>query len=137
MDATELNSITDRIIRCGIEVHKQLGPGLLESSYEACMVYELGHAGLTVGRQLELPIRYKDIELTCGYRIDLLVEDAVIVELKAVEKLQPSHDAQLISYLRLSGKRLGLLMNFNERYLKNGIKRRIYNIDMHTTDVTP
>ncbi|MBU1192339.1 MAG: GxxExxY protein [Gammaproteobacteria bacterium] len=137
MDATELNSITDRIIRCGIEVHKQLGPGLLESSYEACMVYELGHAGLTVGRQLELPIRYKDIELTCGYRIDLLVEDAVIVELKAVEKLQPIHDAQLISYLRLSGKRLGLLMNFNERYLKNGIKRRIYNIDMHTTDVTP
>lgn len=137
MDATALNSFTDRIIRCGIEVHKQLGPGLLESSYEACMVYELGHAGLSVSRQLELPIRYKDIELTCGYRIDLLVEDAVIVELKAVDKLQPIHDAQLISYLRLSGKRLGLLMNFNERYLKNGIKRRIHNIDMHYTDVNP
>ena len=137
MDAAELNGVTERIIGCAIEVHKQLGPGLLESSYEVCMAYELGCAGITVSRQVELPIRYKEIALACGYRIDLLVEDAVIVELKAVNKLQPIHDAQLISYLRLSGKRVGLLMNFNERYLRNGIKRRINNIDMHSKELKP
>jgi GxxExxY protein len=136
MDAAQLNGITERIIGCAIEVHRELGPGLLESSYEACMFHELRCTGLTVSRQVELPIRYKEVALVCGYRIDLLVENAVIVELKAVDKLQPIHDAQLISYLRLSGKHVGLLMNFNERYLRNGIKRRINNIDMHNREPT-
>ena len=130
MDAMGLNGITDRIIGCAIEVHRRLGPGLLESSYEACMAYEMVQAGLTVDRQIDVPIRYKNVELACGYRIDLLVESVVIVELKAVDRLQPIHQAQLISYLRLSGKQIGLLMNFNERYLKHGVKRVINDVDM-------
>ena len=117
--------LTDKIIRAAIEVHKILGPGLLESAYEECFVYELIKMGLNIKQQLLIPIKYKDIKLKTNYRLDLLVEDKVIVELKTVEKLMPVHEAQLITYLKLSGYRVGLLINFNEKLLTNGIMRRI------------
>lgn len=119
--------ITDAIIGAAIEVHRHLGPGLLESAYEACLAFELGVRGLKVARQLQLPVRYKDINLDCGYRVDLLVEDAVIVELKVVDKLEPIHDAQLLTYLRLSGCQIGLLRNFNTAVLRQGIRRLVHN----------
>ena len=117
--------LTDKIIKAAIEVHKILGPGLLESAYEECFVYELIQMDLSVKQQLMIPIKYKDIKLKTKYRLDLLVEDKVIIELKSVEKLTPVHEAQLITYLKLSGYRVGLLINFNETLLKNGIIRRI------------
>ena len=117
--------LTDKIIKAAIEVHKILGPGLLESAYEECFVYELIKMDLSVKQQVLIPIKYKDIKLKTKYRLDLLVEDKVITELKSVEKLTPVHEAQLITYLKLSGYRVGLLINFNEKLLKNGIKRRI------------
>ena len=117
--------LTDKIIKAAIEVHRNLGPGLLESAYEECFMYELVNMDLLVKQQVPIPIKYKDITLKTKYRLDLLVEDKVIVELKSVEKLAPIHEAQLITYLRLSGYRVGLLINFNEKLLKNGIKRRI------------
>ncbi|MCK4696261.1 MAG: GxxExxY protein [Candidatus Cloacimonetes bacterium] len=117
--------LTDKIIKAAIEVHKILGPGLLESAYEECFVYELIKMGLNIKQQLLVPIKYKDIKLKTNYRLDLLVENKVIVELKTVEKLMPVHEAQLITYLKLSGYRVGLLINFNEKLLKNGIIRRI------------
>jgi GxxExxY protein len=117
--------LTQKIIAAAIEVHKQTGPGLLESSYEQCMCRELDLRGILFQRQVELPIVYKGMRLDCGYRIDLLVEDLVIVELKAVEKLAPIHEAQLLTYLRLSGKRVGLLINFNVPVLRDGIIRRV------------
>lgn len=119
----ELNDVTQKIIGCAINVHRALGPGLLESSYEVCLVHELSKAGLNVRSQVALPVVYDGIRLEAGYRIDLLVEDSVIVELKAVESIHPIHEAQVISYLKLSGKKLGLLINFNVNLLKNGIKR--------------
>ena len=107
-------------------VHRELGPGLLESTYEACLVYELiNPLGLAVERQKELPVRYRGVKIDCGYRIDLLVEDKVIVEIKAVEKIAPIHTAQVLSYLKLSGCKVGLLINFNTRVLKDGIRRLI------------
>jgi GxxExxY protein len=118
-----LDQITRRIIGAAIEVHKTLGPGLLESAYEVCLAYELRQRGFSVEQQKPLPVIYKDVKLDCGYRLDLVVEDSIIVEIKAVEQLAPIHDAQLLSYLRLSGKRVGLLMNFHVRVLKNGLKR--------------
>ena len=99
--------------------------GLLESTYETCLAYELTNLGLAVERQKELPVKYRDVRLDCGYRIDLLVEDKVIVELKAVERLEPIHIAQVLSYLKLSGCKVGLLINFNVKVLKNGIRRLI------------
>ena len=117
--------LTDKIIRAAIEVHKILGPGLLESAYEECFVYELIKMGLSLKQQLLIPIKYKNIKLKTNYRLDLLVENKIVVELKSVEKLTPVHEAQLITYLKLSGYRVGLLINFNEKLLKNGIKRRI------------
>ena len=117
--------LTDKIIKAAIEVHKILGPGLLESAYEECFVYELIKMGLSVKQQLMIPIKYKDIKLKTKYRLDLLVEDKVIVELKSVEKLTPVHEAQLITYLKLTGYRVGFLINFNEKLLTNGIIRRI------------
>ncbi len=117
--------LTNKIIKAAIEVHKILGPGLLESVYEECFVYELIRMDLSVKQQLSIPIKYKDIKLKTKYRIDLLVENKVIVELKSVEKLTPVHEAQLITYLKLSGVRVGLLINFNEKLLTNGIMRRI------------
>jgi GxxExxY protein len=118
-----LDLITRRIIGASIEVHKHLGPGLLESAYESCLVYELRERGLAIEQQEPLPIKYKNVLLDCGYRLDLLVEEAVIVEIKAIEKLLPIHDAQLLSYLRISGKCVGLLLNFNVRILRHGLKR--------------
>jgi GxxExxY protein len=117
------NLVTEKIIGCAIEVHKALGPGLLESAYEECFCYELSQNGIAFSRQVPLPVVYKGIKLDCGYRIDVLVDDAVIVELKTVEKLLPIHEAQLLTYLKLYRRSLGLLMNFNVPALKDGIKR--------------
>lgn len=111
------------VLDCAFRVHTELGPGLLESTYEACLCYELEQEGLKVERQKALPITYKEVKLDVGYRIDLLVEDCVIVELKAVEFLSDTHLAQLLTYLKLSRCRLGLLANFNAKSLKYGIKR--------------
>lgn len=119
----ELNKITDRIIGAAIRVHQALGPGLLESAYEACLEFELQRAGLKVERQKPIPIHYGGVYVDCGYRVDLLVEDSVIVELKSVSEVVPIHHAQLLSHLRLAGCKLGLLINFNVRRLKDGIKR--------------
>ena len=118
-----LDEITRRIIGAAIEVHRHLGPGLLESAYETCLVFELKQLGFGVEQQKPLPVVYKGIALDCGYRLDLVVEDAVIVELKAVEQLASIFEAQLLSYLRLTGKKVGLLINFHVPVLKNGIKR--------------
>lgn len=118
-----LKQITQTIIGAAIEVHRALGPGLLESAYEVCLVYELRQRGLRVEQQKPLPVVYRDISLDCAYRVDLVVEDAVIVELKAVDALLPIHQAQLLSYLKLSGCKVGLLINFNVRVLKEGIRR--------------
>jgi GxxExxY protein len=118
-----LDQLTERIIGAAIEVHRVTGPGLLESAYEECLCYELGRAGIEFERQVEMPVPYKGLKLDCGYRLDLLVEDSVIVELKAVEHLLPVHSAQLLTYLKLSGRKVGLLMNFNEPVLKDGLKR--------------
>ena len=124
----ELNKITGEIIDAAIAVHRALGPGLLESAYEACLVYELNQRGLRVQRQVELPIHYREVDIQVGYRLDLLVEDAVIVELKAVEVIKPIHKVQLLSYLRLADKRLGLLINFHEELLKDGVSRVANNL---------
>lgn len=125
----ELNEITDKIIGAAIAVHREIGPGLLESAYEACLAYELTRNGLSVEQQKPLPLKYRDVNLECGYRIDLLVEDKVIVELKAVEKIDPIHEAQLLSYLKLSGCQVGLLINFNVKLIKNGIRRLVNKLE--------
>ena len=122
-ETQRLNHITERVSGCSIEVHKALGPGLLESAYEECLCYELSQAGLSFQRQVKLPISYKEVRLDCGYRIDLVVKDLIVVEIKAVERIIPVFEAQLLSYLKLSGKPLGLLLNFHVPVLKNGIKR--------------
>ncbi|HEC33881.1 MAG TPA: GxxExxY protein [Chloroflexi bacterium] len=118
-----LNRITESIIGAAIEVHRALGPGLLESAYEACLTFELAQRGLQVERQRPLPVVYQEVKLDCGYRLDLLVEEAVIVEVKAVDRLMPIHQARLLSYLKLSGCKVGLLINFNVKVLKDGIRR--------------
>ena len=118
-----LDLITGRIIGAAIEVHKKLGPGLLESAYEVCTAYELRQLGYEIEQQKPLPVVYKDVKLDCGYRLDMVVENAVIVEIKAVQQLAPINDAQLLSYLRLSGMKVGLLINFHVGVLKNGLKR--------------
>jgi len=122
-----LNTITHKIIGGAIEVHRALGPGLLESAYEACLAFELAERGLKIEQQKPLPVVYKDVQLECSYRLDLLVEDAVIVELKSVSELAPIHKAQVISYLRLSGCKVGLLINFNVEVLKDGVRRLVNN----------
>jgi GxxExxY protein len=119
----EINEVTKIIIGCAIEVHKMLGPGLLESAYEECLVYELQKAGLFVERQKPVPVIYKEIKLDCGYRLDILVEKAVIVELKTVDALNPVHDAIILTYMKFSEKSIGLLINFKVALLKDGIKR--------------
>ena len=123
----ELNAISGRIIGAAMEVHRQLGPGLLESAYETCLAYEMELRGIDFRRQQPLPVGYKGVRLDCGYRLDFVVEGCVVVELKAVEKLDPIHEAQLLTYLRLTGHRLGLLINFNVPFLRAGIKRRVHN----------
>ena len=118
-----LNGITEEIIGAAIQVHRVLGPGLLESAYEACLAFELGRRGLNVEQQKPLPLIYETVKLECGYRIDLLVEGLVVVEIKSVDALAPIHEAQVMSYLKLSGCKLALLINFNVRVLKDGIRR--------------
>jgi len=120
------NSLSYQVIGAAIEVHKTLGPGLLESAYEECLCQELRLQNVPFERQVELPIEYKGMQLSTGYRMDIVVGGLVVVELKAIEKTLPIHEAQLITYLRLSKIRLGLLMNFNVDVLKNGIIRRVY-----------
>jgi len=122
----ERDPLTEQVIGAAIEVHRELGPGLLESAYEACLCHELASRGLRLQRQVALPVRYKGVHLDCGYRLDLVVEDRVVVEVKAVEALLPVMEAQLLTYLRLSGKRVGLLINFHARVLKDGIRRRVH-----------
>lgn len=122
-----LDQITRRIIGAAIDVHKILRFGLLESAYEVCVAYELRQLGYKIEQQKPLPVTYKDVKLDCGYRLDLVVEDSVIVEVKAIEHLAPNHDAQLISYLRLADKRVGLLINFHVQLLKNGVRRIVNN----------
>ncbi len=117
------NELTERVIGACIEIHRALGPGILESAYEECLCHELSVAGIKFERQKPLPVRYKEVNLECGYRLDLVVEQKLIVELKAVESLLPIHEAQLLTYLKLSGLTLGLLINFNVPVLKAGIKR--------------
>ena len=124
-DRLGLNQLTREIIGAAIEVHRHLGPGLLESAYETCLAYELTELGLAFERQTALPLIYKDIQLDQGYRIDLLVEEKVVVEVKAIERITPVHEAQVLSYLRFSGCEIGLLLNFNVRLLKDGIRRFI------------
>jgi len=122
---TPRDPLTDRVIGLAIEVHRTLGPGLLESAYEGCLCYELGQAGLVFQKQVPLPVVYKEVRLDCGYRIDIMVEKSLVIELKTVEKLLPVHDAQLLTYLRLSGCSVGLLMNFNVPVLKDGLRRLV------------
>jgi GxxExxY protein len=118
-----LNGITESIIGAAIQVHRALGPGLLESAYEACLAFELGKRQMSVEQQKPIPLVYEQVKLDCGYRIDLLVEGSVVVEIKSVDALAPIHEAQVITYLKLSGCKLALLINFNVSVLKDGIHR--------------
>ncbi len=115
--------LSEGIIGCAIAVHKQLGPGLLETAYETCLAYELQQSGHVIERQKAMPLNYREVALDCGYRLDLLVNEMVIVEIKAVENLLPIHDAQLMTYMKLAGCKLGLLINFNTKLLKHGVRR--------------
>ena len=117
--------LTGKIIGAAIEVHKQMGPGLLESAYLACLCRELHLRGINFRVQVELPLQYKGVRLDCGYRIDLLVEEKIVIEIKAIEKVLPIHEAQLLTYMRLGGYGIGLLINFNVPVLKDGIIRRV------------
>ena len=123
LDYPDLTALTEKIIGAAIEVHRHLGPGLLESVYEACLAYELEKLGLIVERQKPFTVRYKDINLHQAYRIDLLVENKVVVEIKAIDSLLDVHGAQVLTYLKFSGCHVGLLINFNEKLVKNGIQR--------------
>ena len=118
--------ISKAVITAAMKVHTALGPGLLESAYEICLMHELRHMGLSVQAQVSLPVVYSGVKLDAGYRIDLLVEELVVVELKTVDAILPVHKAQVISYLKLSGKNLGLLINFNVTHLREGIKRFVH-----------
>ena len=122
------NEIGEIVLGCAIKVHTALGPGLLESTYEVCLAYELGKAGVKAERQIALPVIYDEVRLDAGYRLDLLVEDMVIVELKVIEKLLPVHTAQLLSYLKISNRKLGYLPNFNVPQMRQGIKRVVNNL---------
>lgn len=121
----EINKITEKIIGCAIEVHKELGPGLLESTYETCLFYELVNNGLQVQKQVAMPLVYKEIHFEHGYRLDLLIEKSVVVEVKMVENICDVHIAQTLTYLKLSGAKIGLIINFNVLKLTTGIKRLI------------
>jgi GxxExxY protein len=121
--APEYNRLSGIVVDSALAVHRALGPGLLESVYEECLAYELRDRGLTVARQLSLPVTYRGVRIEAGFRIDLVVEDLIILEIKAAERLLSIHEAQLLTYLKLSGKRLGLLINFNVAVIKDGIRR--------------
>jgi len=122
---TQEDPLTRKVIGLAIEVHRRLGPGLLESAYEECLCWEMKQADLNVQRQVALPIIYKDVKLDAGYRLDILVEGRLVLEVKAVQELLPIHEAQLLTYLKLSGMKVGLLLNFNVAVLKSGIKRLV------------
>ena len=122
------NEISREIVNCALNVHKNLGPGLLESTYQACLAYELKSAGLSVQSERALPVIYQDVKLECGYRIDLWVNSKVIIEIKAVDTLNDIHLAQILTYLKLSDNHLGFLINFNVRRIKNGIRRVVNNL---------
>ena len=124
----DVDRLTHEIIGAAIAVHRALWPGLLESAYEACLAFELTERGLKVEQQKPLPAVYREVKVDCGYRLDLLVEDSVIVELKSVDQLAPIHDAQLLSYLRLADLQVGLLINFNVKVLTDGIRRRVNHL---------
>ena len=122
-----INNLREKIIGCAIEVHRIIGPGLLESAYEECLCYELSQAGIRFERQVPLPVIYKGVKLDCGYKMDIVVEGLVIVELKAVERIIPVHEAQLLSYLKLYDKKVGLILNFHVPRLRDGLKRIVNN----------
>jgi GxxExxY protein len=122
-ESDRLDQISRRIIGAAIEVHRHLGPGLLESAYQTCLAFELSQRGLRFEQQKSLPIQYKEVKLDCGYRMDFVVEDEIVVEIKAIETLLPIHEAQLLSYLRIAQKKVGLLINFHVPVLKSGLKR--------------
>ena len=119
----EFDALSHRVIGCALEVHRELGPGLLESAYQQCLEHELRTAGIVFRAQQTLPVVYKGLELDCGYRLDIVVDEQLIVEIKSVEQLLPIHEAQLLTYLKLSKLKLGLLINFSEVLLKDGIRR--------------
>jgi GxxExxY protein len=119
----KFDELSNKVLGCAIAVHRELGPGLLESTYEQCLAYELSRANIPFKLQVELPVKYKEIRLDCGYRIDLLADDRLIVELKSVDQLLPIHEAQVLTYMKLAGANIGLLINFNVMVLKRGIRR--------------
>ncbi len=122
MNKIKLDDLSHWVIGCAIEVHKELGPGLLESTYQKCLVHELKINQISCESELELPVKYKEVQIECGYRIDVLVENAIILELKSVNELTPIHHAQLLTYMKLAGIQHGFLINFNVRLLKDGLK---------------
>ena len=126
MTSDNRDPLTDKVIGLAIEVHRSLGPGLLESAYEGCLCYELTHHGVPFERQVPLAIQYKNVRLDCGYRLDIVVERSLILEIKSIEQLLRLHEAQLLTYLKLSGIRTGLLLNFNVMLMKEGIKRLVF-----------
>jgi GxxExxY protein len=125
----EVNELTEAVIGAAIEVHRALGPGLLESSYELCLCRELSLREISFERQKPIALEYKSVRLECGYRADLVIADLLLVEVKSVEALLPIHESQLLSYLKLGGWRAGLIINFNVRLLKHGIRRRVLNFE--------
>ncbi|MBI5783114.1 MAG: GxxExxY protein [Gammaproteobacteria bacterium] len=127
-ETQSVNGITEGVIGAAIEVHRVLGPGLLETAYEECLCYELSSRGLRFERQVSLPVVYKEIKLDCGYRMDLVVEGLVVLELKSVDRLLPIHEAQLLTYLKLRNYHAGLLINFNVPVLKQGLRRIVNNL---------
>jgi GxxExxY protein len=126
-EARSFDELSEKVIGACIEIHRHLGPGLLESAYEECLCHELSLAGVKFERQKTLPVSYKSVKLDCGYRLDVVLEGSLIVELKTVDQLLPIHEAQLLTYLKLSGISLGLLINFNVPTLKQGLKRIVNN----------
>ncbi len=132
-----LNKITEGVIGAAIDVHKAIGPGLLESAYEECLCHELQLRNLPFQRQVPLAVKYKDVELDCGYRLDILVAEAIVIELKAIQRFEPIHEAQLLTYLKLGGWTIGLLINFNVPVLKSGIKRIVNNYKENSSPFAP
>jgi GxxExxY protein len=124
MNLDEINKITEKVIGCAIEVHRNLGPGLLESAYQECLKYELKLNNIKFESEVPISINYKGLKIGFAFRADFIIEDKIIIELKAVEDIHPVHSAQLLTYLKLTGKKIGLIINFNVEVLKNGIKRR-------------
>ena len=128
-----VNELTDAIIGAGMEVHRSLGPGLLESTYEMCLCRELNIRGIPFQRQVPIPVDYKGAKLDCGYRADIVVDGRILIEIKAIDSLLPIHDAQLLTYLRLGGWKIGLLINFNVELLKHGLRRRVLGLEEEVT----